>query len=181
MRVDHQPRSRAISSSSPAISRAASAPSHPLLPWTPPARASAWVRILGGEHLEQARNPRAERYLGDTPGGLVRHELEVRRVAPDHGAEAEHGRVASGAGHPVGDHGDLERSRHPRDVDVGDAVALQGRPRPLDEPLGDRAVEPRRDDRHRPPGARERAAELPHGDPEGTSSRWPSFSAFVRR
>ena len=62
---------------------------------------------------------------GDARRALPRHEVEVRRVAPDHRAEADRPRRRAGRGEPLRDQRDLERARHPVHRDLGEAGVAQ--------------------------------------------------------
>ncbi len=79
------------------------------------------VEVLGGQHAEHDGPAGVEADAHDPGRGLAGDVLEVRRLAADDAAEADHGVVVGGQG--LGGERDLERARHPRhgDVVVGDA------------------------------------------------------------
>ena len=90
---------------------------------------------LGGQHFEDDGDARLPGDLRHTASRLGGHELEVRRLAPHDGPEADDGVVGARGGHPSGDQWDLERAGHPGDVDrvMGHAMRPETSERPLQE------------------------------------------------
>src|SRR5215510_3867895 len=109
-------------------------------------------RLLLGQRRDDAERRRhagGERDVADAGGGLARDVLEVRSLPADHDADAHDARVAAGRGQVVRRLRELERARHPVDLDRVGTEA--GRPQRLkragDEPLSDALVEAGGDDR----------------------------------
>ena len=104
---------------------------------------------VGGEDAEHDRDSGRQRGLLETPRGLPCDEVEVRRVAPDHRAEAHHPVARSRDGQVLGHQWELERAGNPRDDDVVvDHVAgPQLAPRAVEQLAGDVLVEPAHHDR----------------------------------
>src|SRR5215470_10583950 len=107
--------------------------------------------LLGqrGDDAERRRHAGGERDVADAGGGLARDVLEVRSLSADHDPDAHDARVASARGQVVRRLRELERARHPVDLDgVGtEAGGPQRLKRAGNEPLGDALVEAGGDDR----------------------------------
>ena len=95
------------------ISRAVSAASKPLLPALVPARSIAWSRVSAVTTPKTTGIAGLQADLRDALGHLVGHEREVRRVALDDAAQADHRGVAAAAARALGGQRDLEPARHP--------------------------------------------------------------------
>ena len=111
--------------------------------------------------------------LRDPARGLVRHQVEVSRVATDHGAQTDDGVVGARSREAPGYERDLERARHPRHVDpilrhavLGQlprrqAGALVARPRLVDPDMDRHTLVMRQIDR------RGGGADIDGGEPAG--------------
>ena len=106
------------------------------------------VEVLGRQHAEHDGPPGVQPDAHDPGRGLAGHVLEVRRLAADDAAEADH-RVVIGGQRPGGER-DLERPGHPRhrDVVVGDAGRRQSAAGTVEQAQRDVAVEAGGDDGH---------------------------------
>ena len=108
-----------------AASSAAAAASCPLLPALPPARSTACCIVSTVSTPKPTGRACCTATAFRPARRLARHVLEVRRVAPDHGAERHEAGVALGAGRGGRRDRQLERARHPHDVHV---LARDARP-----------------------------------------------------
>ena len=139
--------------------------------------------VFRREDLEDAGNPGRSPDLRDAASHLCRDQVEVRGLSADHGSEADQSVEPARLGQAARDERDLESAGHPRERHVlGDhAVMRQAAAGALHESRGHELVEPRGHDRDPSPRPERLAAEDVHPRSPGTSSRWPSFWAFVRR
>src|SRR5437879_10288187 len=104
----------------------------------------------------------------------------------DHAPERDDGIEALTRGSGLGDDGELERARNPRDfhIRVRDAAATQRVARALQEPGGDVLVKTAYDDRHAPltgGRARGRRRAVGVGSHDQWVRKWPSLSLFTSR
>ncbi len=106
--------SRDARAARPASSSAAAAASLPLLPTAPPARASAWARVVRRDDAERDRHAGLQRHQRAAARRLGADEREVRRLALDHAAQADHRGVAAAVAKPARRQRQLERARHRR-------------------------------------------------------------------
>ena len=98
--------------SSLTISTAVRAASSPLWPSAPPARSIACSRLSVVSTPNTTGTPVSSATACDARRALPRHVVEVRRVAPDHRAEADDG-VDCRCGECLRDQRHLERAGHP--------------------------------------------------------------------
>ena len=101
------------------------------------------VDRVGGEDAEDDRDAGVELDPLEPGGTFAGHEVVVTGVAPDHRPEADHRIDPFRLGQPLGDHRQLEGTRHPGHhgrAQVG-AGLLQGVEGPGQQAVGDPAVE----------------------------------------
>ena len=110
---------------------------------------------VAGEHAERDREPTLGRQRADAARRLADHQIEVRRPAPDHGAQADDAVEAARLGHAAGQPRQLHRARAAKDLDVAVSGArlAQRLPRAREQPVDDGVVEARRHQRE-PPAVR---------------------------
>ena len=84
---------------------------------------------------------------------MHRHDLELEGLASDDAAEADDSVVSALLRQREGGDGKLERSGHPEDVGILDAVTLQRLPGAPEKSVGDVVVGARDDDRELQVGA----------------------------
>src|SRR3990172_3591343 len=140
---------------------------------------------VGREHAEDDRDPGLRGGQADAVGRLLGDVVEVRGLAADHRAQADHGGVPTAGGQALRHERKLERPGDPREVEVVVPRALRAEAleRSLDHLAHDDLVEARRDDREPAPPRLLEPAMLSHvvsPAAEGSNeSRCPSFSCFV--
>ena len=138
------------------ISSAVFAASSPLCPSLPPIRSSACWQRVGGQHAEHDRDAGGQRGLLQAPGRLPGDVVEVRRVAPDHRAEAHDAvapaRAARGAWRRAAARTRPGPTRRVTSSSATPRVA-QRPPRAVEQLPGDVLVEPADDDRDAHPVA----------------------------
>ena len=148
-----------------AISIAATAASHPLLPVPSPARASASSTELVVSTPNAIGTPVAAAAVGQAVRHRRRDVLEVRRLAANQAAEADDRVEAPALGGVLRRQRNLEGARHADDRDVArrDAGRGQRRERAGLQPVGDEVVVLRHDEREaeaRPPPASLRSSAI---------------------
>src|SRR5512141_2732980 len=137
----------------------------PLVPVLAAGTIHRLLERVGREHAEDHRDTGRLRPLADAERGLLGHVVEVRRLAPDHGAEADHRRVPAARRQAPRDERQLERAGNPREVDVliGGALGTEALERARHELADDDLVEPGRDDGEPASAGLLGAAVLRHG------------------
>ncbi len=102
---------------------------------------------IGGEHAECDRQPGLERHLLQSPSGLARDVIEMRRIAPDHCAQSDDRVVTVTMGEHFGSQGKLERPRNVKHFKTVGGSLLEGFARSLEQLFRDCLVEARYNDR----------------------------------
>src|SRR5579864_449940 len=103
---------------------------------------------IGSEHAEAHRNTRVCRRLRQTPRCFASYIVEMRSVAANHGAQCDDGVEPLGPRQLSSHHRHFPRARHFDDLDIlfrtpGASERIQ---RAAEEPVSNKAVEPRHDD-----------------------------------
>ena len=109
-----------------------------------PGAVDGLFQVLDGQDAEGNRDAGFERGGGDALGGLGGNVFEVRRLAANDRAEAQHRVILSRLGEMLRGDRDLKRAGNPGDGDrlrTG-AGAVQAVERPLQQPFRDEGVEP---------------------------------------
>ena len=109
------------------ISMAASAASKPLLPALSPARLRACSSVSEVRMPKMTGTPVAKPGLHHARGRLAGDVVVMAGLAADHAAQADHRRIPAALGQLARDQRDLERARHPDQVDRSSATPWRSR------------------------------------------------------